>query len=175
MPLPATQAYTCKPRQMTTTTTTSRPQRYYEDLQVGQKFRTPSIQMTAEAIKAFAAQFDPQPFHLDEAAAQSSLFKGLAASGWHTAAVVMRLLVESDLNLVGGTIGGGVAELRWPRPVRPGDVLRVEGEIVEMRRSRTRPELGIVTVRLTALNQADEPVQISMPALMVPTRHPSTS
>ena len=156
---------------MTTTATTTR--RYYEDLQVGFKFRTPSFEMTAEAIKAFAAQFDPQPFHQDEVAAQSSMFKGLAASGWHTAAVVMRLLVESDLKLVGGTIGGGVTELRWPRPVRPGDVLRVEGEVIEMRRSRTRPELGIVTVRLTALNQANEAVQISTPALMVPTRDPS--
>lgn len=144
--------------------------RYYEDLAVGQKFRSGSMEITTEAIKAFAGNFDPQPFHLDEAAAQDSLFKGLAASGWHTAAVVMRLLVLSDLRLAGGTIGGGVGELRWPRPVRPGDVLRVEGEVIEMRRSRTRPELGIVTVRLTALNQANEPVQISTPALMVPTR-----
>ena len=158
---------------MKTMNTTGTTWRYYEDLEVGQKFRSPSHLMTAEAIKAFAAQFDPQPFHLDEEAAQSSLFKGLAASGWHTAAVVMKLLVESDLKLVGGTIGGGVGDLRWPRPVRPGDVLRVEGEVIEMRRSRTRPELGIVTVRLTALNKADEPVQISTPALMVPTRNPS--
>ena len=156
-----------------TMTTTTPTLRYYEDLAVGQKFRSPSVEMTAEAIKAFAAQFDPQPFHLDEAAARSSIFKGLAASGWHTAAVVMKLLVASDLKLAGGAIGGGLGELRWPRPVRPGDVLRLEGEIIEMRRSRTRPELGIVTVRLTALNQADEPVQISTPALMVPTRDPS--
>ena len=155
--------------------TTTPTGRYYEDLQVGQRFRTPTFEMTSQAIKEFAAQFDPQPFHLDEVAAQSSIFKGLAASGWHTAAVVMKLLVESDLKLVGGTIGGGVGELRWPRPVRPGDVLRVEGEILEMRRSRTRPELGIVTVRLTALNQADEAVQISTPALMVPTRNPNAA
>jgi len=156
---------------MTTTTT----RRYYEDLEVGQRFRSPTFEMTSQAIKEFAAQFDPQPFHLDEVAARSSIFKGLAASGWHTAAVVMKLLVESDLKLVGGTIGGGVGELRWPRAVRPGDVLRVEGEILEMRRSRTRPELGIVTVRLTALNQADEVVQISTPALMVPTRNPNAT
>ena len=147
--------------------------RYFEDLEVGQKFRSGAMEVTAEAIKAFAAEFDPQPFHLDEEAARGSLFKGLAASGWHTAAIVMRLLVESDLKLVGGTIGGGVEELRWPRPVRPGDVLRLEIEVVETRRSRTRPELGIVKVRLTALNQADQPVQISTPALMVPTRHPT--
>ncbi len=95
------------------------------------------------------------------------------ASGWHTAAIMMKLLVESDINIVGGTIGGGVEDLRWPRPVRSGNVVRLEAEVLETRRSRTRPELGIVKVRLTMLNQHDQPVQISTPALMVPTRDPA--
>ncbi|HEX2659043.1 MAG TPA: MaoC family dehydratase [Polyangia bacterium] len=149
--------------------------RFFEDFVIGQTFQTRSYEMTAERIKAFAAQFDPQPFHLDEEAAKDTLFKGLAASGWHTAAVTMKLLVESGLEIAGGTIGGGVGELRWPRPVRPGDVLHLEAEVIETRRSRTRPELGIVTVRLTMVNQDGQAVQISTPALMVPTRAPAAS
>ena len=145
-------------------------QRFYEDLHVGQKFRSGTTEITVERIKAFAAEFDPQPFHLDEEAAKGSLFGGLAASGWHTAAVVMRLLVESDLHPAGGTIGAGVTELRWPQPVRPGDVLHVEGEVLEMRTSRSRPELGIVKIRVTALNQAGEEVQTSTKVLMVRRR-----
>lgn len=129
--------------------------------------------MTAERIKSFGAEFDPQPFHLDEAAADKSFFAGLAASGWHTAAIVMRLIVESDLRPAGGTIGAGVEDLRWPRAVRPGDVLHVEGEVLELRPSRSRPELGIVKIRATALNQAGDPVQISTPVLMVRRRPPA--
>jgi acyl dehydratase len=145
-------------------------ERFYEDFEVGQKHHSGTYEVTAERIKAFAAEFDPQPFHLDEQAAKTSLFKGLAASGWHTAAIVMKLLVESDVHVAGGAIGGGVEDLRWPRPVRPGDVLHLEVEVIETRRSRTRPDLGIVKLRLTAMNQAGEPVQISTPVLMVPTR-----
>jgi acyl dehydratase len=145
-------------------------ERYFEDFAVGQKFHSASATITAERIKSFAAEFDPQPFHLDEEAAKRSLFRGLAASGWHTAAVTMRLLVESDLHPAGGTIGAGGEDLKWPRPVRPGDVLRVEGEVLEMRPSKSRPELGIVKVRLTTYNQAGEPVQISTPVLMVQRR-----
>src|SRR4051812_36140914 len=154
---------------------TARSPRYFEDFAVGQTYQSKTYEVTAERIKAFAAQFDPQPFHLDEEAAKETFFKGLAASGWHTAAIMMRLLVESDLHIVGGTIGGGVEDLRWPRPVRPGDVVRMEAEVVDTRRSRTRPELGIVKVRLTLLNQHNQPVQISTPALMVPTRDPAAT
>jgi acyl dehydratase len=145
-------------------------ERYFEDFAVGQKFHSATATITAEQIKAFAAQFDPQPFHLDEEAAKRSIFRGLAASGWHTAALTMRLLVESDLHPAGGTIGAGGEDLKWPRPVRPGDVLHVEAEVLEMRPSKSRPELGIVKVRLTTYNQAGEPVQISTPVLMVQRR-----
>ncbi len=149
-------------------------ERFFEDFAVGQRFRSATATVTAEQIKSFAAAFDPQPFHLDEAAAGESLFAGLAASGWHTAAIVMRLIVESDLRPAGGTIGAGVEEIRWPRPVRPGDVLHVEGEVLELRASRSRPELGIVKIRATAFNRAGEPVQISTPVLMV-RRRPAAS
>lgn len=142
--------------------------RYFEDLAIGQKYHsTNTVTVTAERIKAFASEFDPQPFHLDEEAAKASFFGGLAASGWHTTAMTMRLLVESDLRPAGGTIGAGGEDLRWPRPTRPGDVLRLEIEILELRPSRSRPELGVVKIRLTTLNQADEPVQIATPVLMV--------
>jgi len=143
---------------------------YYEDLAAGQKYRSGTYEMTAERIKAFAAEFDPQPFHLDEEKAKDSLFQGLAASGWHTAAVTMRLMVDSELRLAGGTIGAGGEELRWPRPTRPGDVLRLEIEILELRTSRTRPELGIVKTLLTTTNQRGEVVQTSRPTLMVRRR-----
>lgn len=147
--------------------------KYFEDFAVGQTFRSKTYEITAEKIKAFASEFDPQPFHVDEEAAKGTFFKGLAASGWHTASIAMKLLVESDIKIAGGTIGGGAEDLRWPKPVRPGDVLRLDAEVLETRRSRSRPELGIVKVRLTMRNQDDEPVQISTPALMVPTRDPS--
>ena len=146
---------------------------YFEDFAIGQMYQSKTYEVTAERIKAFAAEFDPQPFHLDEEAAKHTFFQGLAASGWHTAAIAMKLLVESDIKIAGGTIGGGAEDLRWPRPVRPGDVLQLHAEVLETRRSRTRPELGIVKVRLTMKNQAGEPVQISTPALMVPTRTPA--
>src|SRR3569623_2192594 len=139
---------------------------YYEDLAVGQKFHSGTYEMTAEGIKAFAAQWDPQPFHLDEEKAKNSLFQGLAASGWHTAAVTMRLMVDSELKLAGGSIGAGGEELRWPRPTRPGDVLKQELEILEKRTSRSRPELGIVKTRLPTTNQRDEEEQVSRPPLL---------
>jgi len=145
-------------------------ERFFEDFAVGLKFRSRTATVTAEGIKSFAAEFDPQAFHLDESAAERSLFAGLAASGWHTAAISMRLFVESDLRPAGGTIGAGVEDLRWPKPVRPGDVLRVEGEVIDVRASRSRPELGIVKLRATAYNQLDEPVQIWTPVLMVRRR-----
>jgi acyl dehydratase len=115
--------------------------------------------MTAERIKAFAAEFDPQPFHLDEAAAETSVFRGLAASGWHTAAVTMRLLVTGGLPFANGLIGVG-GEIAWPRPTRPGDVLKVESEIVEIRPSRSKPNQAMVAVRNVVRNQRGEEVQI---------------
>jgi acyl dehydratase len=145
-------------------------ERFFEDFAVGQTFRSGTAAVTAPGIKAFAAEFDPQVFHLDEDAAQSSLFAGLAASGWHTAAIAMRLIVESDLRPAGGTIGAGVEDLRWPKPVRPGDVLHVEGEVIEARASRSRADLGIVKIRATAFNQLNEPVQVWTPVLMVRRR-----
>jgi len=146
------------------------PRLFFEDFAVGQTFRSPSRTMTAEAIKAFARDFDPQPFHLDEEAAKRSVFGGLVASGWHTAAMTMRLIVESDLQPAGGTVGAGTEELRWPRPVHPGDALHVEGEVLELRPSRSRPTIGIVKIRCTTVNQAGEPVQISHPVLIVPRK-----
>jgi len=141
---------------------------YLEDFAPGQRFGGAArIRIESERIKAFAAEFDPQPFHLDERAASSSLFAGLAASGWHTAAATMRLLLESDLKPAGGIVGAGFDELRWPRPVRPGDELRVESEVLEVRPSKSRPEQGMVKVRTTTLNQRDEAVQVSVGNLVV--------
>ena len=145
-------------------------ERYLEDFTVGQTFRSGRLQLDAERIKTFAAEFDPQPFHLDETAARDTIFRGLAASGWHTAAVTMRLLVESDLKPAGGIVGAGFDEFRWPRPVRPGDELRVEIEVLEVRPSRSRPDQGLLKVRTTTLNQNGEPVQISISNLVVPRR-----
>ena len=144
--------------------------RYLEDFEVGQKFGSGRLRVDKERITAFAAEFDPQPFHLDDEAARDSIFKGLAASGWHTAAMTMRLLVESELKPAGGIVGAGFDEFRWPRPVRPGDELRVESEILEVRPSRSRPEQGMIKVRTTTYNQAGEAVQINVGNLVVPRK-----
>jgi len=145
--------------------------RYLEDFAPGQRFGGAArIRIEKERIKTFAAEFDPQPFHLDEQAAGRSIFGGLAASGWHTAATTMRLLMESDLKPAGGIVGAGFDEFRWPRPVRPGDELRVESELLEVRPSKSRPEQGMIKVRTTTLNQRDEIVQISVGNLVVPRR-----
>jgi acyl dehydratase len=144
---------------------------YLEDFAVGQKFGgAERTRVDAARIKSFAAEFDPQPFHLDENAAQSSIFRGLAASGWHTAAMTMRLLVASELQPAGGIVGAGFDEFRWPAPVRPGDELRVETEVLEVRPSKSRPEVGIVKIRTTTYNQKNEAVQINVGSLMVPRR-----
>jgi acyl dehydratase len=132
---------------------------YLDDMQVGQKFTSGTYLMSEDRIKQFATEFDPQPFHLDEAAAQASVFKGLAASGWHTAAVAMRLLVTGGLPFAAGAIGMG-GEIEWPRPTRPGDILQVESEIVEIIPSRSKPNQAIIKVRSTTKNQKAEPVQI---------------
>jgi acyl dehydratase len=149
-------------------------ERYLEDFEPGQTFRSGRIRIDAERIKSFAAEFDPQPFHLDERAAADSIFRGLAASGWHTAAITMRLLVDSDLKLAGGIVGAGFDELRWPRPVRPGDELRVESEVLEIRASKSRPDQGVIKVRATTLNQHNEPVQVSLGHLIVRCRPASS-
>jgi acyl dehydratase len=143
---------------------------YLDDFQVGQVFRSQSQRIDTADIKRFAQEFDPQPFHLDEAAATKTLFGGLAASGWHTTALTMRLLVNGGATIAGGIIGAGVDELRWPRPVRPGDTLRVESEVLEVRPSRSRPEQGLLKLRSTTLNQNDESVQVMVANLLVPRR-----
>jgi acyl dehydratase len=139
---------------------------YLDDLQVGQRFTSGTYVIEEAQIKAFAAEFDPQPFHLDESAAQASIFKGLAASGWHTAAVAMRLLVDGGLPFAHGIIGLG-GEVAWPRPTRPGDILHVESEIVEISPSRSKPQQGIVAVRSTMLNQGGEAVYLLTAKLLV--------
>jgi acyl dehydratase len=146
-------------------------ERYLEDFEVAQTFAGSSrIRMDEARIKSFAAEFDPQSFHLDGTAARGSMFGGLAASGWHTAAVTMRLLVDSDLKPAGGMIGLGFDELRWPRPVRPGDELRVESEVLAVRPSKSRPDQGLIKVRTTTLNQNGEAVQVSVGNLIVRSR-----
>jgi acyl dehydratase len=144
--------------------------KYLEDFAIGQTFRSGRQRMEKKQIKSFAASFDPQPFHLDEEAARDSMFGELVASGWHTAAVTMRLLVASDLQPAGGLIGASIDEIRWPKPVRPGDELHVEGEVIEVRRSRSRPAQGIVRARITTLNQDNEPVQAFVANMVVPAR-----
>ena len=143
---------------------------YLEDLAVGQVYQSGCITVDKERIKSFAAEFDPQPFHLDDEAARGSLFGGLAASGWHTAAITMRLYVESEFKPAGGIVGAGFDEFRWPLPVRPGDELHVESEVLEVRPSKSRPNQGMVKVRTTTRNQKGEAVQISVGNLVVPRR-----
>ncbi len=143
---------------------------YLEDFAVAQTFGSGRLRIEAQRIKTFAAEFDPQPFHLDERTARNTFFGGLAASGWHTAALTMRLLVESELKPAGGIIGLGFDELRWPRPVRPGDELRLQSEVLEVRVSKSRPTQGLIKVRTTTLNQSDEAVQVFVANLLVPCR-----
>ncbi len=145
---------------------------YLDDLHVGQRFTTGSYRMDEERLKAFAAEFDPQPFHLDDAAAQNSIFRGLAATGWHTAAATMGLIVNGEMRLAGGLIGLG-CEIAWPKPTRPGDTLRVESEILEIVPSRSKPNQGIVKVRSATLNQNGEEVQVFTAKLLVFKRPPN--
>jgi acyl dehydratase len=132
---------------------------YLEDIHVGLRFTAGPISVTAAEIKSFAAEFDPQPFHLDETAAEATLFRGLAASGWHTAALTMRMLTAGGMPIATGVIGVG-GEIEWPRPVRPGDELRVATEVLAITPSRSKPNQAIVTMRCTTTNQNSEPVQI---------------
>jgi acyl dehydratase len=148
-------------------------ERYLEDYAVGQTFESGRLRVDAAAIRAFAAAYDPQPFHLDEATARDTLFEGLVASGWHTAAMTMRLLVDGEVKPAGGLIGAGLDEVRWPLPVRPGDELHLISEILEIRRSKSRPDQGIVKMRTTTFNQHDQPVQVLVANLIVPARGPA--
>ena len=141
-------------------------QRYFEDLKAGDRFKSGTYKVTEEQIVSFAREFDPQPFHLDPAVARQTMFKGLIASGWHTAAITMRLFVQT-LNFAEGTIGLGVDELRWPNAVRPGDVLQVETEIVDLRESRSKPSHGIVRIRNVTTNQRGEVVQTMFASALV--------
>ena len=145
-------------------------EQYLEDLAPGQTYRSRRLKVEKERIKSFAAEFDPQPFHQDEEAARRSIFGGLAASGWHTAAMTMRLLVESEFKPAGGIVGAGFDEFRWPLPVRPGDELYVEVEVLEVRPSKSRPTQGVAKVRTTTRNQKGEAVQVSVGNLIVPRR-----
>lgn len=143
--------------------------RYLDDLQPGDRFTSAEHALDEAQIKAFATQFDPQPFHLDAEAAKATLFGGLAASGWHTAAITMRLLVGGGLPLAGGIIGAG-GEISWPKPTRPGDVLHVDTEVVSVTPSRSRADRGMVTVRSETRNQQGDVLQLSITKLVVPRR-----
>src|SRR5712671_2239372 len=132
---------------------------YLEDLNAGQTFGSGRLKVDEQRMKSFAAEFDPQPFHLDDAAARETIFRGLAASGWHTAAMTMRLLVESEFKPAGGIVGAGFDEFKWPRPVRPGDELHLLIEVLEVRPSKSRPDQGMVKLRTTTLNQNGQQAQ----------------
>jgi acyl dehydratase len=145
---------------------------YFEDFYAGQIFNSErSYRVTAKEIKSFGENYDPQPFHIDETAGRNSFFSGLCASGWLTAAIVMRLRVES-IKVKGGMIGAGVEEMRWTHPVRPEDRLRTQAEILDVRRSATRPELGVVRSRTTVFNQHNEIVMQSIVNWLAPLRNP---
>jgi acyl dehydratase len=143
--------------------------RYLEDFTPGQTFASGQLEVDRERIRSFAAEFDPQPVHLDDEVARGSIFKGLAASGWHTAALTMRLLTGGGLPIDGGVIGAG-GEISWPRPTRPGDVLRVVSIVEKIVPSRSRPERGMLTVRSETLNQRGETVQVLVVRLVAHRR-----
>lgn len=147
--------------------------RYLDDLTPGDRFTGGPVTVTEGDVVAFAQRFDPQPFHTDPAAAAATLFKGLAASGWHTAALTMSMIVGGDTRLAGGIVGLGVEELAWPTATRPGDVLRIENEVVEVRPSTTNPTRGTVRMRTTTFNQNDAVVQRMTATLLVPRRPPA--
>jgi acyl dehydratase len=146
-------------------------ERYFEDFTIGAVFKPSGrVRVTKEDIVAFAVKFDPQPFHLDEDAGRKSIFGRLVASGWHTAAMTMSLIARSEDRPAGGTVGLGFDSLKWPIPVKPGDELRIESEIVETRESKSRPDRGLIKIRTRTLNQDDEVVQEVVGSVMVPRR-----
>jgi acyl dehydratase len=142
---------------------------YLDDLSVGQRFASGTKLVTEEEVLRFAREFDPQPFHTDPVAAKATFFQGLAASGWHTMAMTMRLMVDQGLPVAGGIIGAG-GEISWPMPTRPGDTLTVDSEVVDIKPSRSRPDRGMVTVRSETKNQRGEVVQVLVAKLVVPKR-----
>src|SRR6202011_1683001 len=142
---------------------------YFDDLKVGDRFQSEPFEVAGKTIIEFAEKFDPQKFHLNAKSAERSIFKGLVASGWHTASITMRLFVQT-LSFAEGAIGLGVDELRWPNPVRPGDVLEVETEIIDLRESRSKPDHGIIRLRNVTSNQRGEIVQTMLASAMVPKR-----
>jgi acyl dehydratase len=142
---------------------------YFDDFKTGDRFKSEPLEVTEKQVIEFAHKFDPQMFHLTRKSAERTIFKGLIASGWHTAAMTMRLLVQT-LNFTEGAIGLGVDELRWPNPVRPGDSLCLETEIVDLRPSRSKPNYGIVRLRNVTTNQRGEIVQMMTASAMVPRR-----
>jgi acyl dehydratase len=150
-----------------------RPEMYFDDLRVGDRFSSRTYPVDEAAIIGFAREFDPQPFHLDPDAAKRSLFGGLVASGWHIAAITMRLIVTDGALIVGGSVGLG-AEIAWPAPTRPGDVLHAEVEVMELVPSRSRPDRGTATLRITTRNQRGEVVQLLTAKLLVPRRPPQS-
>ena len=150
-------------------------QMYLEDFEVGQNFGSGKVDVPEDEIIRFATQFDPQPFHLDPEAAQSTFFRGLAASGWHTAALTMKLLVGGEMIPANGIIGAGFESLNWPKPVRPDDTLHVISEVLEVRPSKSRPAQGMIKVRSKTLNQNNEVVQESVGNLVVMTRPARTA
>ncbi len=143
--------------------------RYLADFEPGQLFTAGPVEVTQEEVISFASRYDPQPFHTDPVAAEDSFFKGLASSGWMTAALTMRLFAESGLGIAGGLIGRDV-ELHWPRPTYPGDMLRAETEVLEVIPSRSRPDRGMIRVKVTTLNQRDEVAQTMLCRMLVPAR-----
>jgi acyl dehydratase len=149
-------------------------ERYLEDFAMGQVFKSGRMRVDKDQIIAFAKKFDPQPFHVDEEAARDSPFRGLAASGWHTAAMTMRLMVDGEFKPAGGILGVGFEELSWPRPVRPGDELHTKSEVLDVRPSKSRPDRGMIRVRTTTFNQNDEPVMSFTGNLLVPRRPSNT-
>jgi acyl dehydratase len=146
---------------------------YLEDYAVGQTYSSGRHRIDKEQIVTFAKQFDPQYYHLDEEAALKSPFKGLAASGWHTAAITMRLMVDGEFKPAGGILGVGFDQLSWSKPVRPGDELHVMSEVLEVRPSKSRSDRGTIRVRNTTFNQNDEAVQTFTANLLVPRRSPA--
>lgn len=144
--------------------------RYFEDLKLGEKFITAEYEMTEAEIVTFATQYDPQVFHTDKEAAKLTLFGGLVASGWHTAAVSMRLMVLGEMALDGGVIGQGIDALRWPRPVLPGDRLRVVTEIIDLQSAPLRADRGLLKLRCRTMNQVGKAVQEMTATLLVARR-----
>jgi acyl dehydratase len=147
--------------------------RYFEDFKAGDSFKSDSIDVTQNTIVEFARAFDPQPFHLDPQAAKQTMFGELVASGWHTAAMTMRLFATSEIQIANGIIGGGVEQLSWPRPVRPGDRLTLRSEVIEARPSKSKPDRGMLKVRVDTLNQDGAVVQTFVCSLVVLRRSPA--